>query len=89
MVDEMTDDRQALLAYAREKAERLPPGAMFSIQMLFKDYPREWRSIPIGDRVSVGLKFYHAFFDKEGRSRDGTFKLRGKTDDGQQIYQKD
>lgn len=85
----MTDDRQALLAHARGEAERLPSGAMFSFQTLCKDYPREWRSIPIGDRVSAGLKFYYAFFDKEGRSLDGAFKLRGKTDDGQQVYQKE
>ena len=85
----MTDDRKAILAYALEHCARLPPGAMFSFQTLFKDYPREWRSIPIADRVSAGLKFYYTFFDKEGRSRDGTLKMRGKTDDGQQIYQTD
>lgn len=78
-----------MLAYALEQVTGMSPGDMFAFQTLFEDYSDKWRDIPIADRVSAGLRFYHSFFDKQGHSRNGILKLCGKTEDSQQIYQKE
>jgi hypothetical protein len=85
----MSDHKTEMLLHAKAEVEKMKSGTMFTVEKLFANYPWPWREIPIAERVSVGLRFYHSFFDKAGGCKTTMLKMRGKTDDGQQIYQRD
>lgn len=74
---------EAYLSLALKEIKQLKSGKFFTLQDLFKNY--EWRSLDIMKRGILERMFLHAVESGEAR---GIIILK-KTQEGQQLYQKE